>query len=90
MRSRASLLMGADRLGRDLFSRMCYGARISLTIGLVSVVISLVIGILLGGISGFYGGALDNAIQRLIEFIRSIPEIPLIMALAAPCPQTGR
>lgn len=79
-------LMGADRLGRDLFSRMAYGARISLTIGLVSVVISLVIGILLGGISGFYGGSLDNAIQRLIEFIRSIPEIPLIMALAAALP----
>jgi peptide/nickel transport system permease protein len=79
-------LMGADRLGRDLFSRMCYGARISLTIGLVSVVLSLVIGILLGGVSGFYGGAIDNAIQRLIEFIRSIPEIPLIMALAAALP----
>ena len=52
----------------------------------MSVVISLVIGILLGGISGFYGGAIDNAIQRLIEFIRSIPEIPLIMALAAALP----
>lgn len=80
------LLLGADRLGRDLFSRLCYGARISLTIGLVSVVLSLVIGILLGGISGFYGGSIDNAIQRLIEFIRSIPEIPLIMALAAALP----
>lgn len=79
-------LMGADRLGRDVFSRVCYGARISLTIGLVSVVISLIVGILLGGISGFYGGALDNGIQRLIEFIRSIPEIPLIMALAAALP----
>lgn len=79
-------LMGADRLGRDLFSRLCYGARISLTIGLISVVISLVVGVILGGISGFYGGAIDNAIQRLIEFIRSIPEIPLIMALAAALP----
>lgn len=79
-------LIGADRLGRDLFSRICYGARISLTIGLVSVIISLVVGILLGGLSGYYGGALDNAIQRLIEFIRSVPEIPLIMALAAALP----
>ncbi len=79
-------LIGADRLGRDLFSRICYGTRISLTIGLVSVVVSLVVGILLGGLSGFYGGAIDNAIQRLIEFIRSVPEIPLIMALAAALP----
>ncbi len=79
-------LLGADRLGRDLFSRLCYGARISLTIGLLSVVVSLVLGILLGGISGYYGGTIDNLIQRLIEFIRSIPEIPLIMALAAALP----
>lgn len=79
-------LLGADRLGRDLFSRLAYGARISLTIGLVSVVISLVLGILFGGISGYYGGIPDNLIQRLIEFIRSIPEIPLIMGLAAALP----
>lgn len=79
-------LMGADRLGRDMFSRMIYGARISLTIGLVSVVVSLVLGIVLGGISGYYGGFIDNLIQRTIEFIRSIPEIPLIMGLAAALP----
>ncbi len=79
-------LLGADRLGRDVFSRIAYGTRISMTIGLVSVVVSLVLGILLGGISGFYGGTTDNIIQRLIEFIRSVPEIPLIMGLAAAIP----
>ncbi len=86
MTEQGFFLIGADRLGRDLFSRICYGARISLTIGLVSVFVSLVVGLLLGGISGFYGGAIDNAIQRLIEFIRSIPDIPLFMALAAALP----
>ena len=79
-------LLGGDRLGRVLFSRLCYGARISLTIGLVSVIISLVLGIFLGGISGYYGGAIDNTVQRLIEFIRSVPEIPLVMGLAAALP----
>lgn len=79
-------ILGTDRDGRDVFSRICYGTRVSLTIGLVSVILSLVFGIILGGISGYYGGMIDNAIQRLIEFIRSIPEIPLIMALAAALP----
>ncbi|MEM7126905.1 MAG: ABC transporter permease [Chloroflexota bacterium] len=79
-------LLGVDEVAQDLFSRLCFGARISLTIGLVSVVISLILGVILGGISGYYGGTLDNAVQRLIEFIRSIPEIPLIMALAAALP----
>ena len=81
-------LFGADRLGRDVFSRMCYGARISLTIGLASIAISLVLGIVLGGLSGYYGGQVDNAIQRLIEFVRSVPEIPLVMGLAAAIPTT--
>lgn len=79
-------LLGADRLGRDLLSRLIYGTRISMTIGLVGVAMSFVLGILLGGISGFYGGAIDNLIQRVIEFIRSIPSVPLWMALAAAVP----
>jgi peptide/nickel transport system permease protein len=80
-------LMGADRLGRDLFSRMCYGARISLSIGLVGVFLSLTLGIVLGGISGYYGGRIDMAIQRVIEFIRTVPSIPLWMALSAALPR---
>ncbi len=79
-------LVGADRLGRDLFSRLCYGARISLSIGMIGVFLSLTIGILLGGISGYYGGTVDTIIQRIIEFIRSIPSIPLWMSLSAALP----
>jgi peptide/nickel transport system permease protein len=80
------MVLGADRLGRDLFSRLCYGARISLSIGLVGVFLSLVLGIVLGGISGFYGGRVDTVIQRVIEFIRTMPTIPLWMALSAALP----
>ncbi len=79
-------LMGTDRLGRDMFSRVLYGAQISLSIGLVSVFLSLALGIFLGGISGYYGGWIDNLIQRVIEFIRSIPTLPLWMALSAAMP----
>jgi peptide/nickel transport system permease protein len=82
------MVFGADRLGRDLFSRMIYGARISLSIGLIGVFMSLTFGIIIGGISGYYGGAIDNAIQRIIEFVRSIPHIPLWMALSAALPAT--
>ena len=79
-------LLGSDRLGRDMLSRIIYGTRISLSVGLVSVVLSLILGIALGGVSGYYGGWLDNSIQRVIEFIRSMPTIPLWMALGAALP----
>lgn len=79
-------LMGADRLGRDVFSRLLHGTRVSMFIGLVGVFFSLVLGVTLGGISGYYGGAVDNVIQRVIEFIRSIPTIPLWLGLAAAFP----
>ena len=79
-------LFGADRLGRDLFSRIIYGTRISMSIGLVGVFLSLVLGIILGGLSGLYGGAIDNIIQRIVEFLRSIPSIPLWLGLAAALP----
>ena len=80
------LLFGSDELGRDLYSRTLYGGRISLSIGLLGVAVSFVLGCILGGLSGFYGGAVDDAIQRLIEFLLSIPTIPLWMALAAAVP----
>ncbi len=77
---------GTDLQGRDLFSRLVIATRTSLTIGLVGVTLSLFLGILLGGLSGLYGGAVDNVIQRMIEILRSIPTIPLWMALAAAMP----
>ena len=81
-------LWGADRLGRDMLSRVIHGTRVSMTVGLVGVTLSLFLGILLGGISGYYGGTIDNLIQRLIEFLLAIPTIPLWMGLAAAIPPT--
>jgi peptide/nickel transport system permease protein len=79
-------LLGVDRLGRDVFSRTVYGARISLTIGLIGVAISFFLGCLLGGLAGYIGGWVDAAVLRLIEILRAIPELPLWMALAAALP----
>jgi peptide/nickel transport system permease protein len=79
-------LLGADKMGRDLLSRTLYGTRVSTSIGLIGVFVSFVLGIAIGGISGYYGGVLDNIIQRIIEFIRSIPRIPLWMGLSAALP----
>ncbi len=80
-------LLGADKLGRDVLTRIIYGARISLSIGLVGVILSFILGIILGGISGYYGGTVDVTIQRMIEFVRSVPSIPLWMALSAALPK---
>jgi len=81
-------LLGADRRGRDVLSRLIHGTRISMSIGLVGVGLSLFLGVLLGGLSGYYGGRLDNLIQRGIELLQSIPTIPLWMGLAAAIPLT--
>ncbi|MCX7795662.1 MAG: ABC transporter permease [bacterium] len=80
-------LFGADNMGRCLFSRSLYGARISLSIGLVGVFLSFSLGTIIGGISGYFGGTVDIIIQRIIEFLSSIPTIPLWMALSAALPK---
>lgn len=81
-------LLGTDRLGRDMASRLLYGGRISLTVGLIGITISFIIGITVGGLAGYFGGWIDNVVQRMIEIIRSLPELPLWMALSAAMPIT--
>ena len=79
-------LFGSDDSGRDMFSRVLYGIRISMSVGLVGVIFTFILGSVLGAISGYYGGAVDFVIQRIIEFILCIPAIPLWMALSAALP----
>jgi peptide/nickel transport system permease protein len=81
-------LWGADRLGRDMLSRVIFGTRVSMSIGLVGVALSLMLGIILGGVSGYFGGWVDMVVQRVIEFLLAIPTIPLWMGLAAAIPAT--
>ena len=82
----ALFLLGSDRLGRDVFSRILHGARLSMTIGLIGVTVSFVIGLILGGMAGYFGGWIDATVQRLIEIFRSLPELPIWLALSAAVP----
>lgn len=79
-------LLGADLKGRDIFSRLLYGARVSLSIGLIGVSISLFIGLIIGGISGYFGGRLDNILMRLVEMMMMVPGFYLMLALRASFP----
>jgi peptide/nickel transport system permease protein len=83
-------LLGTDRLGRDQWSRMMFGTRTSMTVGLVAVALSVILGVLLGGISGYFGGLIDLIIQRLIEILQSLPTIPIWLAMTAALPQDWR
>ena len=79
-------LFGTDQLGRDLFSRVFYGARVSLSIGILGVTLTLFLGVLLGGLAGYIGGLVDRIVQRVIEVLQSLPTLPLWMALSAALP----
>ncbi len=79
--------LGSDKYGRDILTRVIYGARISLSIGLLSIIATLLLGITIGGVSGYLGGAIDNILQRGIEILNSFPKLPLWLALGAIMPR---
>ena len=79
-------LLGSDRNGRDMLSRIVYGTRVSMTIGLVGVTMAFILGVVLGGVSGYLGGKIDTVIQRIVEFFMSVPSLPLWLGLAAAVP----
>lgn len=81
-------ILGTDRLGRDVHSRIMHGAQLSLTVGLIGVAVSFAIGLVLGGMAGYFGGLLDSVVMRMIEIIRSLPELPIWLALSAAIPAT--
>lgn len=82
-------ILGTDKLGRDLWGKLCEGGRISLSMSLFGTIISVVVGSVLGVVSGYYGGWVDNVLQRFVEFVSAFPQLPLWMALAAIVPKTA-
>jgi peptide/nickel transport system permease protein len=79
-------LLGADSRGRDVLSRIIYGSRVSLTVGLIGVIVSTLIGLLVGGLAGYYGGWVDNTLMRLCEMVMLVPGFYLLLALRAAFP----